>query len=1071
MSQVKTLLKYAAVFIFALIVLSGILLYLNYRELRLLLAERLSVKATSIAGQEVKIMDVTLGPSSIALHGVCIRNPEGYGEGDLLCIEKVSMDPVLTDLLTQQLNFRKIDIHSPRLTIVRNNEGRMNVSDELMRLFSKKETTYRYSIDEIKISSGSFRLNDEAMFNNQDIDVLLKNVASAAGTRTIILGASSWLGGRLDLDGWIFLKDEAKKMDVSLSGEGIRLFHIDPLDRLGIDRAASGDASVNVRGDMEKGYFLRVDSQVKKARASFFRRNMPEITLSGRAALLPPFTKLTLEAVSMTAGGFAAVAAGGELSRTGEAITYDVRLNVRNLDLSAFSLMHNVSLAGHVSSGPVTVKGKVNAFPSEMKGVFELRKISVKSPLDQVSEGNITMSLKEGSGELMRITGRAKLSALRGFRFRAPSEGNVSAVIYGKPGSFSGKFTTVIQNVNAEKGKREKVEARRIEVRGEVQQGRELSGQLALDARDAVVSEHPVGTIGLTSSFRYGRGVIRAENVTVKGTDFSLSAGRIGAMLPRAGKNDGFSAEVKDLGFQGTLKGERVSLNALSLLASGSSNFETGNARFSAGGINVRGLDLKAIEGSGMFDKRAFAVEVKKANVGGGVAAVSVSGKSQGGFPLAVRARLSSVDIARSMKTFSEETLPYVARGTIEAANFEGIVVSRESIEGKAEFTGEKIGIHDEARGRDLLNDLHVQGRVTFEGSDLEMITETRAGKLVLHASGRVKDFAQPGRVITARAQLQEVDLGDIREAFWDIFPDSLLYAGFDGAVSTDISLDHTKDRTRAKGAFRISEVVITGENGQYKVGPVDGVIPVDYEKGGRMNLTGDLTTFEPSRFREAFSRYSSLVPRSDYGRVTIGTVNYGFDLLKEIDIEAGIRGDSFSVRNFSANIFGGSLRGIAAVHFSKRLEYEAGLVLRGLSLAKLCDEVGTIRGYLSGNVDGIGILKGAGSGIGDLKGKADFWSYSSKSEKTKISREFLKKVGGSSVKMYLRDRPFDKGIMSLYLQEGFVVFRELELSNKNIFGITDLSVKVAPFNNRIALDHLLWSLTEAAQRAEEKEK
>ena len=55
---------------------------------------------------------------------------------------------------------------------------------------------------------------------------------------------------------------------------------------------------------------------------------------------------------------------------------------------------------------------------------------------------------------------------------------------------------------------------------------------------------------------------------------------------------------------------------------------------------------------------------------------------------------------------------------------------------------------------------------------------------------------------------------------------------------------------------------------------------------------------------------------------------------------------------------------------------------------------------------------------------------------------------------------------MSLYIQDGFVIFRELEISNRNLLGIQDLSVKVAPYNNRIAIDHLMWTMTEAAQRA-----
>jgi hypothetical protein len=58
---------------------------------------------------------------------------------------------------------------------------------------------------------------------------------------------------------------------------------------------------------------------------------------------------------------------------------------------------------------------------------------------------------------------------------------------------------------------------------------------------------------------------------------------------------------------------------------------------------------------------------------------------------------------------------------------------------------------------------------------------------------------------------------------------------------------------------------------------------------------------------------------------------------------------------------------------------------------------------------------------------------------------------------------------MSLYLQGGYIIFRELELSNRNVIGMKDLDIKVAPLNNRIAIDHLMWSITEAAYRAEKK--
>ena len=56
-----------------------------------------------------------------------------------------------------------------------------------------------------------------------------------------------------------------------------------------------------------------------------------------------------------------------------------------------------------------------------------------------------------------------------------------------------------------------------------------------------------------------------------------------------------------------------------------------------------------------------------------------------------------------------------------------------------------------------------------------------------------------------------------------------------------------------------------------------------------------------------------------------------------------------------------------------------------------------------------------------------------------------------------------------MYIENGFLVFKELEISHTNFLGMTDLSVKVAPYNNRIALDHFLSTIAEAADRAREK--
>jgi hypothetical protein len=114
-------------------------------------------------------------------------------------------------------------------------------------------------------------------------------------------------------------------------------------------------------------------------------------------------------------------------------------------------------------------------------------------------------------------------------------------------------------------------------------------------------------------------------------------------------------------------------------------------------------------------------------------------------------------------------------------------------------------------------------------------------------------------------------------------------------------------------------------------------------------------------------------------------------------------------------------------------------------------------------------MVRGSGTDFRKLIGKADFWTYRTKEEETKVSREFLQKIGGPSLKAYIGDRRFDKGEMILYLQNGFVIFRELEISHRNFFGMQDLSVKVAPLSNKISLEDLMWSIVEAASRAEKK--
>jgi hypothetical protein len=309
----------------------------------------------------------------------------------------------------------------------------------------------------------------------------------------------------------------------------------------------------------------------------------------------------------------------------------------------------------------------------------------------------------------------------------------------------------------------------------------------------------------------------------------------------------------------------------------------------------------------------------------------------------------------------------------------------------------------------------------------------------------------------------------DIRDAFWDMFPDGLLYAGMDGSLSSNLSLDYSEKDVRVNGSIAFKDLAFQGENGEYAVGPINGVLPIAYSRADGKAEIVDMPSFDRSGFSRLSSYYSQGKVRDGYSRIAIGSLQYGFKFIENVELFVQQKGSVLNIGQFSGTIFGGRLNGTATFDLSKDLNYRAGMILEGLSMTKVCEEIEPIKGYISGKVSGTAVLKSSGTGLPHVIGKADFWTFSTNDEKTKISREFLHKMGGPSLKAYLGDRSFDKGEMSLYLQDGFVIFKDLEISHKNIAGMTDLSIKVAPFNNRIAMDHLMWSIIEAAQRAKEK--
>ena len=388
---------------------------------------------------------------------------------------------------------------------------------------------------------------------------------------------------------------------------------------------------------------------------------------------------------------------------------------------------------------------------------------------------------------------------------------------------------------------------------------------------------------------------------------------------------------------------------------------------------------------------------------------------------------------------------------------------------GHASVEARKVSVLNPTTSRNLAKDAFLNADIEFMEKDLTFKAEAATGNLSTRLSGIIKGFVGKERRLQVKGTLAEVRIPDIRNTFWDIFPDNLLYVGLQGSISSNVSVNYDKTGLDINGDLLLKDFILEGENGEYSVGPINGTIPIKYGKDQSEKEVMTLPSFEKSQFDHLSHYYAQETVREDLYRLTVGSLRYGFPLLENITLLIKQKGSIWNIERFSANIFGGKLNGSAIIDLSDGFHYRVGLLVKGVSLGALCDGIDPIKGFISGKVDGIASLKASGIGISQLIGMADFWTYSTEGEKTMISKEFLQKVGGPSLKASLRNRNFNKGILGLYLKDGHLIFKDLEISNRNFLGITDLSVKVAPLSNRIALDHLLGTIAEAAERAKNK--
>jgi uncharacterized protein involved in outer membrane biogenesis len=1072
--NIKRIFKVTSIILLIFIIFFISLAYFGYLDLKKTLIAKIADKSTSLIGQRVDVGDLSFSPSGgVSFHNISIKNPKGFDSGQLLYIKRLYVKLKYSELFRGRFYFKNIAIYSPELTVIRDKNGGLNISDKLMLLLTKK-SALKYQVDELDMDAGSIDFNKDKRYMNSNINLHLKNLSSEPGAKTLIKGHTSYAEENMvRINGWAYLKDEPKKFNVSILSDDFSLSAFrEFFNRYKINaERAKINLKFNTEGDSVGGFNFKSKIQIKGAGFIPRAEGIKDILLNIDAFFKIRDYSVVINDISMYSGDVAALRSKAVITDIRKDPSYRAEIKINRIDLSAFNFMEDLKVSGIMTSDNLSIEGKFKKTIPYISGTIQLGDTAIKSNNADIEKIKAKIKLLSDKEMSIKAEATAKILKAGKYLLDKPADIRLSIDTQGKLERIAFVSSVAVSpfEMRVKGDKSASLDSINFTVNGVIKD-MVFSGKSFSEIKGIRYADFNIPGLKNSFSINYRKNLIIIKDLKVEGDNLKSSVNQIDIKMPE--KKAGYVLKIMDMNASYPEKEAEVKNFDLYLNLYTGKKITSGDFDFSTGKVMFQGITSGKISGSGRFDEKEFFVNIPGAEISGGRINLAAMGKtSKGPFPVKISAVAENLDmgfISGAASKFSE--FPYSISGGIMSAAFGGTMNSVDSLYGNASVKAGKVSVLKADSKRNILKDVSLNSEIIFEGNDFEFKAAAGARNIFTSISGIVKRFDKKDRSVKIKANLPEVKVTDIRDSFWDIFPDSLLYAGLDGSVSSDVSIAYGDAGLKVNGELMLKDILLEGENREYSVGPINGVVPIAYAKNDGKQETIKMPSFEPSGFDNLYKSYSQEKIEEGYSKLTIGSLSYGFRFLENINVRIKQNGSVLNIGRFNGNIFGGRLNGSATIDISNGLNYRVCILLKGLSLTKLCEGIEPIKGYISGRVDGIANLKGSGIGISQLIGKADLWTYSAENEKTKISKEFLKNIGGPSIKAYLGDRSFDKGIMSMYLQNGFLIFNELEISNRNFWGITDLSVKVMPFNNRISIDHLMWTIIEAAQRAKVKQ-
>lgn len=313
---------------------------------------------------------------------------------------------------------------------------------------------------------------------------------------------------------------------------------------------------------------------------------------------------------------------------------------------------------------------------------------------------------------------------------------------------------------------------------------------------------------------------------------------------------------------------------------------------------------------------------------------------------------------------------------------------------------------------------------------------------------------------------LAEVSANNLVESLINLLPRALQEANLDGALAAQGRLDLGQGSRLLEGTLDFKGARFELPQQKLTVSGIDGRFPFS------LDLSGKEGGKPPASMAFSRDNYPKLLAqlrsqRANGEVVRVAKIAFGPLELGALTMHLNATRGTTEISALSSSLYEGALLGKGYLTLHQGVNYRGDLLLNGMSLRQLCSIFPGIQGYISGRVDGVFSVSGGAHGLAGITGFTELWAREGKGEKMLVSKEFLQRLAKQKLSgfFFRSDRSYDEAEIKAIMEGGYLSFDSLKILHTNFIGVKDLNVTIAPTQNRIALDHLLDSVKQAASR------